>query len=289
MKLGAHRKAILASDLPRKEEVAALVRPAILGLAPRKSPRAPLGVSRLGGDPDLPPDVEWPRWRDVPIPFVAQIDLSELPSIAGRELLPESGRLYFFHAMDCDDDDPIPSHDTGDWSGCAPVLFSEAPTSSLKRTERPSKGLRYDPLRLNYSVIEDAPESTHPALLVLGYEEPKLQDRYWELVKDLSPDLWPAGHNQILGWPSPMQNPVCQDIQGWRAGVFREGLSERDQQALWRGVKKGALDWELLLQVDTQDDKNGMIWGDCGQIYWMIRRQDLAARRFDRAGFNLQC
>lgn len=32
-----------------------------------------------------------------------------------------------------------------------------------------------------------------------------------------------------------------------------------------------------------------MIWGDCGRIYWMMRRADLAARRFDRAGFDLQC
>jgi hypothetical protein len=267
------------------------VRPAILARAPRKSPKAPIGTSRLGGDPDLPPELEWPRWRGVPIPFVAQIDLAELPSIAGRELLPPSGRLWFFHAMDCDDDDPIPSTNTGDWAGCAPVLYSEAAGALLRRTSRPSAGLRYDPLGLKFSVIEDAPESSHPALLALGYEDPKLQSRYADVVHGHGPDLGDAAHNQILGWPAAMQNPVCQDIQGDLVGAFKnhEKRTEREDAALWRGVKKGALAWELLLQVDTQDDKNGMIWGDCGRIYWMMRRADLAERRFDRAGFDLQC
>jgi uncharacterized protein YwqG len=51
---------------------------------------------------------------------------------------------------------------------------------------------------------------------------------------------------------------------------------------------KPALDGDLLLQVDPQDEKNGMIGGDCGRLHWMIRRQDLVERRFDRAWFSLQ-
>ncbi|MFC7484508.1 DUF1963 domain-containing protein [Luedemannella flava] len=47
-------------------------------------------------------------------------------------------------------------------------------------------------------------------------------------------------------------------------------------------------DWVLLAQFDS-DGRARMHWGDCGLIYWLIRRQDLAARRFDRAAFTLQC
>ncbi len=56
-------------------------------------------------------------------------------------------------------------------------------------------------------------------------------------------------------------------------------------------VPEGAKDWILLLQVDTDDDSDGpgWMWGDCGRIYFWIRRQDLAARRFDRAWTVLQC
>ena len=50
---------------------------------------------RLGGRPNLPPTLEWPMWRDSPLAFVAQIELSQLPVIEGLDL-PRSGSLYFF-------------------------------------------------------------------------------------------------------------------------------------------------------------------------------------------------
>lgn len=33
----------------------------------------------------------------------------------------------------------------------------------------------------------------------------------------------------------------------------------------------------------------GLSWRDAGRLYWWIRRQDLAARRFDRVWVGLQC
>src|SRR5207237_7059928 len=38
------------------------------------------GASRVGGLPDLPPGVEWPRHDGKRLPFVAQLDLSEFPA-----------------------------------------------------------------------------------------------------------------------------------------------------------------------------------------------------------------
>jgi uncharacterized protein YwqG len=32
-----------------------------------------------------------------------------------------------------------------------------------------------------------------------------------------------------------------------------------------------------------------MMWGDSGILYWLIRPDDLAARRFDGAAFTWQC
>ena len=55
-----------------------------------------------------------------------------------------------------------------------------------------------------------------------------------------------------------------------------------------RRLAPGEKDWRLLLQVDT-DEQLGLMWGDCGLIYFWIREQDAAARRFDRAWVILQC
>jgi uncharacterized protein YwqG len=53
-------------------------------------------TSRLGGRPNLAPDLPWPEWDEEPLAFVAQLDLAEIPEIAGFDL-PRSGALYFFH------------------------------------------------------------------------------------------------------------------------------------------------------------------------------------------------
>lgn len=67
-------------------------------------------ASRAGGAPALPSGAEWPRSPStgVPLHFLAQINLGELPS--GVADLPASGFLFFFARMDEEmllfDDDP---------------------------------------------------------------------------------------------------------------------------------------------------------------------------------------
>src|SRR5262249_19814963 len=56
----------------------------------------PVGASRFGGPPDLPDGVEWPVGPgDQPIPFVFQLDLSDIAGSAAAERLP-GGMLAFF-------------------------------------------------------------------------------------------------------------------------------------------------------------------------------------------------
>lgn len=42
----------------------------------------------------------------------------------------------------------------------------------------------------------------------------------------------------------------------------------------------------LLAQIDS-DARTGMGWGDAGRLYWLIRREDLPAGRFERAHLHL--
>ena len=60
----------------------------------------------------------------------------------------------------------------------------------------------------------------------------------------------------------------------------------RDPRA--KALQAGTLDWLLLLQIDS-DDALQVMWGDTGRVYYWIRRQDLAARKFDRVWTILQC
>jgi uncharacterized protein YwqG len=73
---------------------------------PFPPPRIRHGRSKLGGLPNLPPDIEWPCGHEhfglkrgrIPLHFMAQIDCSELPR--GQTGLPASGLLYVFANID---------------------------------------------------------------------------------------------------------------------------------------------------------------------------------------------
>jgi uncharacterized protein YwqG len=42
------------------------------------------------------------------------------------------------------------------------------------------------------------------------------------------------------------------------------------------------------LQIDSEEAA-GMMWGDVGRIYFLIRRDDLRERRFEKSWAGLEC
>ncbi|WP_224725403.1 DUF1963 domain-containing protein [Paenibacillus vietnamensis] len=50
-----------------------------------------------------------------------------------------------------------------------------------------------------------------------------------------------------------------------------------------------ALKWRLLLQIDSEEKKTGIMWGDVVRIYFWIHEDDLQALRFDRVICEMQC
>ncbi len=87
----------------------------------------------------------------------------------------------------------------------------------------------------------------------------------------------------MLGHAYPQQVDVRGDAEFllWR---FNNPSTDIDFDAL----KPGMGQWVTLLQIDTDDDL-GVMWGDVGLIYYMIREQDLRALKFDQHWLVLQC
>lgn len=60
----------------------------------------PIGASKVGGAPDLPADMPWPTADDgAPLPFIAQIRLSDIAAFDPEGDLPHEGLLSFFYAV----------------------------------------------------------------------------------------------------------------------------------------------------------------------------------------------
>ena len=96
-----------------------------------------------------------------------------------------------------------------------------------------------------------------------------------------------SGRNKMFGWPNLVQGSIFEEAQYVTGGLDMSGRSELDREKA-KSLETGIKDWVLLFQMDS-DDNADMMWGDLGTLYFVIKKDDLAARRFDRIWFSSQC
>lgn len=241
-----------------------------------------LGQSRLGGQPDLPPHFVWPRYGGLPLSFIAQIDLSELASQPDILPLPTQGSLVFFY----DSEQRTWGYDPAD-RGSAVVAFLSDPAPSLIRAEFPADlpvGGRFNCCDLRYSLDHNLPD---PWSVIyqpsLSEEERTLVQDYQDLMRDESI----APLHRLGGHADCVQNPMELECQLVTNGIYCGGPTAKEDPRC-QLLARGAPDWRLLLQIDT-DDHASIMWGDGGKIYYWIRAEDMLTGDFDKSWLILQC
>jgi len=235
-----------------------------------------VGSSKIGGNPDLPPSVPWPEWKGNYLDFLMQFNLSSIPEDLRPNLLPASGRLYFFydHESSTWGFDP---KDKGSWR----VLFSQEGQDALVRTQKP-KGLglgTYQTCKVEFyeAVCPHWQEvRNHPVLK----NNPEAVRQFDILMEEF---LTGPAH-QIMGDPHAIQSSPegmqrkCQFVSH---GLYMGGSGGPPfDTAKAQELEAGAKDWRLLLQLGS-DWHAGMHWGDRGRLYFWIREQDLKVKNFD--------
>lgn len=237
--------------------------------------------SKIGGRPSVPAGFAWPKWNGTSLAFLAQLDLAEVPGDGVLQGLPSSGRLYFFYDQQQSTWGFDPK-DAGSWQviympadqAVAEVPFpgdvdedyhyNECPVTFKEIwTYRSTEGLDVDP----YSISDDDFDEIESRRYA-GYDG--------------------QPHHQIGGCPDTVQNDDMELQAQLAANGIYLGDSSGYEHPRFESLKAGAQDWQLLLQVDTDEDL-GMMWGDCGLIYFWIRKQDLAKGDFSRTWMILQC
>jgi uncharacterized protein YwqG len=304
-----------------KEEVAALIRESrfrsqadkLIGLI-QESVRIdakrvaienlPLGASRIGGVPDLPSEMPFPTARafrflpnlitgrggkiseqseDKGLQFIAQLNIADLRAFQPAMTLPREGTLYFFYApFDLDW-----SWDSGQHP--AVVFYLNTAGQSLLRRTDPTIHSTFEsfPCKLTFHQ-----EWTIPRWIHYNYDfYEEYEDGYEEVrrIQDLISAI-PLCPNRIshrlFGWPDEITEGLMYNSQMAARGIDRgKGIDQRTHEEL----QKGAKDWLLLLQIDTDEKNPGWYWGDGGTIYFVIHRDDLLNRRFNRIQVSEQC
>jgi uncharacterized protein YwqG len=234
-----------------------------------------LGVTKLGGLPDLPAGTAWPAWNGVPLGFVAQIHLDELRAYPVAPALPVNGWLHFFYdgRQQAFGDKP---GDRGAWQ----VIYQ--PASALTRLAAPA-GLpgesRFKPCAVEYAAevtLPQRPPVLAPKLDWTADEQHHYEDFLDQRVADRA-----APRHRLLGHADEIQDDMHLQCQLLSHGV----PDEQDPRAA--ALAAGALNWQLLLQVDS-DDSAGMRWGSAGRLYFWIEQAALQAQRFDNVWMVMQ-
>ncbi|MEU2610473.1 YwqG family protein [Micromonospora sp. NPDC007271] len=242
-------------------------------------------VGQLGGEPALPVDVAWPWWEGKgPLAFIASVDCSALPDLDGDSLLPRAGSLLFFYFDgQVDDGENVIGYWDPDSARGARVVFVP-PGAPVRSRAAPAPIEAYPLVPLHAEPVATAPSVDHPVLYgafgalfdeETGRVHPVVNSDFRRALFDLCG----AGH-QLGGYAYPIQGEVEYEV----AQAVLGGNVKWEDPAL----RDEAVKWVLLAQFDSDDAAN-MMWGDCGMLYWLIRPEDLAARRFDRATFTWQC
>jgi uncharacterized protein YwqG len=229
------------------------------------------GTTKLGGRPDLASGAHWPERNGHPLPFVAQINLAEMGPYAVNHLLPSTGMLTFFfdveHYFAVErvqlDQDPW-------WVGYFPADPAQLHSVPIPASI-PSR-YRYQPCKVTCT-----PELTLPTYD--PYDEATLTRlRVSEPLTETEVQAYYAVQQHLAGMAGSHFHVPIHRVLG-----YADSLQSAIDDA-W----DTAADWQLLLQLDS-DDAPDTEWGDTGRIYYGIRQQDLARQDFSQVHVILQC
>jgi uncharacterized protein YwqG len=257
--------------LAEAEQLRELAQPSVRLMAgPRSETHSDvrIGGSKIGGYPDLPPDTAWPRFGQRPLAFAAQIDLEDVAAVAATDL-PDSGLLSFFF------EGGEASFGVSSDADAIRIIHTPARTS-LVRTPAP-EALDFfwlfeeRPLRPESETTWPDPGSVDTRRLGWDHETTMT---YSAIVGGAF--LSPPPMHRMLGWAQRVQVDPRLTCEMVASGIRSFG----DPRVAECEERVG--DWVLLLQIDS-DEELEVIWGVIGRAYFLIRRDDLRARAFDRA------
>lgn len=252
------------------EALVRLGEPAVSLAATRNTPPL-VGSSRIGGLPDFPRGVAWPRSSQGPLTFLIQINCRDIAPFDRDRQLPAEGLLsIFFDVMtrSC-------GIAEGDELGVAVLYFPSG--TELGRAKAP------EDLNSEEGILAGADAVLGPLVCVHDHSDEILAgtgmgigsiEVYREMVDELGMDeeLTAMPQHHLLGLPGTIQgdmHPSCASGGGDR--------KESDMD-----------DWQLLLQIDS-DDRLGICWGDMGRMCLWIREADLKHARFSAVRAMVQC
>lgn len=249
--------------------------------------------SKIGGRPYLPADFVWPTFTggedsvSRPLSFFCQINLVEVKAYDKENLLPDSGMLYFFYECEsfCWGFDP-------EDKGAAKVIYYEDITGFAPRDIPTDLAEEYIMPEMAVKFVAETSYPRYEELEIHSNLECDWEDYDAALAKlGVNTDEDPEGH-KLLGYADVIQNEMLSECERVVRGLYCGGdRGDRNTaEADDADIQEKAKEWTLLLQLGTiEKDDFEWMFGDCGMLYYYIKKEDLAVKRFENIWFSLQC
>ena len=281
-------------------DIARLTRLALrIAASPVARAQLPVGASRFGGAPDVPPHFAWPALRAAPLAFLAQLDLAEVAAAltnaaltnaaaaltnaaapgnaaaasgtAPAHALPAAGSLLFFY----DAQRQTYGADPADRDGWRVLYHAGDPRQLARVTPPPAlpPAAQLPPCALTFAPELCLPPPEMVAALGLHWPDATIA-RYEQLLGTAETEAERrAPHHRLLGYPEQLQDELLA-----QAALVSRGLTDPEAPRAAAALAH-AHDWQLLLQLDS-DDAAGMRWGSAGMLDFLITQRALHTATF---------
>ncbi len=231
-----------------------------------------IGVSKFGGLPDLPKNINWPKDNNGNyLDFLAQINLHEIYKTHNIPDLPKSGILYFFYVYD---QNALMATST---ENKFKILYVNN-TETISQTTKPNERL-----------------SNFTSCSLSSYKSVSLPDTESDIICQLlnkkeqfiySLITYPEVNHKLLGYSNNIQSEMGLDCELMVKDIVFSTYKTYSKTEQLK-IQHNALDWVLLLQIDSDCNTN-MMWGDTGRLYFWIKKQDLKKHNFNNCCLILQ-
>lgn len=226
------------------------------------------GLSKFGGNPDVPRNFKWPNWNGEPLDFLLQINLSDLKHFDFAQMPYDEGMLYvFYHTTHHN------INDNGSWR----IIYTSE--KDLIRMSNPVKSTEEVFKSGGITFFKDIslPTPWNQAVedIISNWKE---RNSYKNLYNELFTLNFHRTSHWMFGYPHELAGPGME--------VKVELASNNIEVLKFDEIGKNSINqlkednWILLLVISS-DYRPGWNWAEGGRLYFWITKDDLQQGKFE--------
>ena len=229
------------------------------------------GISRCGGDPDVPKNFKWPYWNGEPLDFLLQVNLADTKHYEANQIPFKEGFLHVFFSTNQE------TNDKNSWK----IMYTNTDKKDLVRMKNPSNSShkKFTPGLMFFKDISLPTPWTKSIGEILP--NGKARDNYESMYEELLALDFQKRSHWMFGFPFELAGPGMElKVDLASRNIDLMNLTEADKKRILQ-LKED--NWVLLFSLGLDQINHKFEWyKQQGEIlYIWIDRDDLKDGNFE--------